>query len=71
MRHAPDPRLNRDQREKSRGRDDWDDTPEMKRRERFQRPSDRTPASISTKRALLLLAVCIFCILVTRTLAGW
>lgn len=55
----------------NRNRNDADEAPEMKRRERFQRPTDRTPASISTRRALLLLAVCILCIIVTKKLAGW
>ena len=65
-----DPRTTREQRVGHSDQDRRDEVPEMKRRERFQRPTDRTPASISTKRALLLLAVCIFCILVTKKLAG-
>lgn len=45
------------------------DAPEMKRRERFKRPTDRQAASISTKRALLMLAICILCLMLTKMLA--
>lgn len=50
-------------------REDEDEAPEMKRRERYKRPSDRQAASISTKRALLMLAICILCLLLTKMLA--
>jgi len=52
-----------------RNREDDDQEPEMQRRERFRRPTDRQAASISTKRVLLMLAICILCLVLTKMLA--
>lgn len=46
--------------------DKKDDSPEMKRRERFRRPSQQQSPVVATKRALLMLLVCLLCLICVR-----
>ncbi len=45
-----------------------DDSPEMKRREQFRRPSRKQSPVVATKRALLMLLVCLLCLICVRML---
>lgn len=66
-----DPRTTREQRVGHSDQDERDDAPEMKRRERFRRPSSqRNTMAISIRRALLMLLICLVCMLCAKMLSG-